>query len=101
MSVPCKACQAGDLSAVHGCGIKLFGWRCPAADAVQTKGAIGVLLGQRLRAQLREPIGIIQVNFTVNAHDIMLWSRCELPLHTRGAVPATIALAELTPSVLT
>jgi hypothetical protein len=31
-------------------------------DSVQSKSAIGVLLGQRLRAQFKEPIGVIQVN---------------------------------------
>jgi hypothetical protein len=41
-------------------------WRA-AGDTIQTKSAIGVLLAQRLRAEFKEPIGIIQVTLAVDA----------------------------------
>ena len=38
-----------------------------AGDTIQTKSAIGVLLAQRLRAEFKEPIGIIQVTLAALA----------------------------------
>jgi hypothetical protein len=45
--------------------------RRTAGDSIQTKSAIGVLLAQRLRAEFKEPIGIIQVSFTKHAVEVL------------------------------